>query len=396
MVEASLYADLDSETRLTTVESWDPGDLLHAYNLSLAQTLLFRSATMTFTASSQWQRIFQQIKRLGLIYTIERVNTSYRVQVEGPLNLFRLTTRYGTHLARLLPTIVGTETWELHAQVQRRAEDRTLLTVHLSSQRHGSYFPMAPDPSTKRFDSHIEQDFAQRFQSLDTGWTLAREPHPLPVGRHVMIPDFRFTKAGMTVYLEIVGFWTPEYLQHKLTQLEALHDVDMILAADRALACQELERLRTQYTLIYYRKHVPMKPILQHLQRQEAHVAQQQLNALQHVDLQLSGTVVTIPELAMQLGVLPRVVASLLTTHPVSGYHLVSDTLIADRVWQRIATALAQRIHIGPLSLHETTQLIEALGGVHPTQILTALGYRIEWRGIDPTNARVHSTHARA
>jgi predicted nuclease of restriction endonuclease-like RecB superfamily len=391
-VETSLYADLDSETYLTAIEPLDAQTLLQAYNVSLAQTLLFRSSMMEFTASSQWQRLFRQIKRLGLIYTIERTNGTYRVHVEGPLSLFRLTTRYGTCLARLLPTIVATETWEIHAQVQRRAQDRTLLSVHLDSQHHGAYFPPVHNASTNAFDSRVEQDFAQHFMSLHTGWTLQREPHPLPVGRHVMIPDFRFDKSEMTVYLEIVGFWTPGYLQHKLKQLEALHDVDMIIAADRALACQELEQLRTRHTLIYYRKQVPLQPILQHLKTREAALQQQQLNKYQNVNLPLSSAVVTISDLATQLGVLPSVVEAIVAARGVPNYHRVGDAFIQDALWQRIAKVLQQRIQEGPLSLHDAAHLIEELGGRHPTRILDTLGYRIEWRGIDPSTARVHPT----
>lgn len=389
-VETSLYADLESDARVTAIELRDPQELVQRYNVSLAQTLLFRASTMTVTATGQWPRIFQQIKRLRLIYRIERSEDRYRVQVEGPLSLFRHTTRYGTNLARLLPTIVTTEAWAIDAQVRRRAQDRTLLTVHLDSQHHGRFFPPPRRPQAMRFDSAVERDFAQRFLSVDTGWTLQRAPHPLPVGRWVMIPDFRFDKAGMTVYLEVAGFWTPGYLQHKLTQLEALRDVDMIIAADRTLACQDLEHLRTRHTLIYYRKQVPLQPVLQHLQQREAALHHQQLTTHQARELPFAGEVVTISDLATQLGVLPSVVEAIVATRDIAKYQRVGDAFISNALWQRIANALRERVHARPLSLRAATELIEALGGVHPTQMLTALGYRIEWRSIDPSAAQVH------
>jgi len=35
----------------------------------------------------------------------------------------------------------------------------------------------------------------------------------------VFIPDFGFEKNGVKAYLEVVGFWTDEYLQKKLGKL---------------------------------------------------------------------------------------------------------------------------------------------------------------------------------
>jgi predicted nuclease of restriction endonuclease-like RecB superfamily len=49
--------------------------------------------------------------------------------------------------------------------------------------------------------------------SYGTGWTLRREPEPLIAGTHVMMADLAFERDGMRVYLEVVGFWTPEYLE---------------------------------------------------------------------------------------------------------------------------------------------------------------------------------------
>lgn len=46
-----------------------------------------------------------------------------------------------------------------------------------------------------------------------------REPEPSDAGRHLFLPDFalhpRFD-PGRRWFMEIVGFWTPEYLASKL------------------------------------------------------------------------------------------------------------------------------------------------------------------------------------
>ncbi len=79
---------------------------------------------------------------------------------------------------------------------------------------------------------------------------MTREPGPLPVGRQIMIPDFLFEKAGMKVYMEIAGFWTPEYLNHKLQQLRNVRDVDMIVAANQSFMGTMLDKLGQQLKII--------------------------------------------------------------------------------------------------------------------------------------------------
>ena len=47
------------------------------------------------------------------------------------------------------------------------------------------------------------------------------------------------------------------------------------------------------------------------------------------------------------------------------------------------------RMEQGELSLKETPRIIEGTGGKRPTNILDALGYKIDWHGIDPESAKV-------
>jgi hypothetical protein len=235
----------------------------------------------------------------------------------------------------------------------------------------------------------VEQDFAQRFNVLRSGWKLIREPNPLPVGRYVMIPDFLLEKAGMNVYLEIAGFWTPEYLKHKLQQLQLIEEVDMIIAAAKSNVCQQLERMGKRLKIIYYKDKVPLHPIIKYLNAKENKLKQDQLEKIQGLEISFEGTVVTIKEIAKKLGVLELVVAEVLKGRNIPGYHLLGDVFIRNDRLNVIEERLNQRTDESILSLEEATQLIEALGGVKPTLILELLGYRLEWHGIDPEKAIV-------
>jgi predicted nuclease of restriction endonuclease-like RecB superfamily len=389
-LENSLYADLDEELVLTECQPIEAETLVKRYNLSLTQTLLFRSSEMEFTASTNWQRIFRGIKWLGLIYTIRRRGDDYWVKVNGPISLFKLNHRYGTSLAKLIPHIIAAEQWIIEAKVLRRRSDRQLLHLKLNHRQHGSYLKLIETPVEGAYDSLIEQDFARRFNLLHSGWKLTREPGPLPVGKRVMIPDFLFEKAGMKVYLEVAGFWTPEYLKHKLQQLRDVEEVDMIVAADRSNACQRLDKLGKRLNIIYYRGRIPLHPILDHLNSREAALCKMQLKRLQGMELELTGGVVETKQIAEQLGVLESVVEEELKKRSIPGYHFLGDILIRDEVLKLIETRLNQKLTEGNLTLREATHLIEELGGLRPTRILETLGYVIEWHGIDSEKARVY------
>jgi hypothetical protein len=70
------------------------------------------------------------------------------------------------------------------------------------------------------FDSRIESIFQEQFELFNTGWTIEREPEPLVTGQKTaFIPDFLFSKYNYKVIVEIIGFWTKEYLERKLSKI---------------------------------------------------------------------------------------------------------------------------------------------------------------------------------
>lgn len=387
-LEESIYGDLEDEMVLTSFDPIDPVDLLRQYNLSLTQTLLFNASELSFTASGNWQRIFRQIKWLGLIYTVRPVGVDYWVTIDGPVSLFKLTRRYGTSLARLLPSVTGNRAWRLKAKVIGPAGN-TLLNLELDSIRHGSYMKQPTGEEEPIFDSGVEEDFAKRFEALGTGWALIREPGPLPVGEYVMIPDFLFEKDGLKVYLEIVGFWTPEYLDDKLRKLDAARGVDMVVAVDRRLACRIPSGRLEHLSLIHYKDRVPLKPILTHLQDRQRVLVDREVESVQDTELNLASPVVGVEEIADVLGISVEAAKSMMVMFSAPGYRRLGDIFVRETLLTTMGDALRSRLASGRLSLHEASQLIESLGGRDPSAILEALGYRIIWHGINPESAEI-------
>jgi len=90
------------------------------------------------------------------------------------------------------------------------------------------------------FDSDVERTLAKKWERATTDWELVREDDVLDLGAEVMLPDFAVEHPdSRRALLEIVGFWTPEYLEEKLTKI-CTADVDnLVMAVSERLDCAE-------------------------------------------------------------------------------------------------------------------------------------------------------------
>jgi predicted nuclease of restriction endonuclease-like RecB superfamily len=358
-----LWADLEDNMVLERFRTLEPDKLIAWYNLSLMQTLLFNSTKLEFNMQGgfNWKRALRAVKRLGLMYNLyyrqkERPeedqkktsdqksnhniqNAAYResartdedcdsnilCSIDGPLSIFKLTDRYGTSIAKLLPSIIVSGNWSLKASIVRKtATMGKKIYEFMISSAESPGLPNETDlfaygndnikntileytsPSflsrDGQFDSNVEQKFASKFEQFSNGWKLIREPDPLIVSNGKgFIPDFVFEKYGRKVYLEIVGFWTNDYLVRKIQKITDLVSLsssssssfdssapwpmsrvdtrDFFIAVntdnyisgsglnnEKVLASMRLSDYIEKDRLIKYKNdNVPIKPILDHL-----------------------------------------------------------------------------------------------------------------------------------
>ena len=78
-----------------------------------------------------------------------------------------------------------------------------------------------------------------------------------------------FQKYDKKVYLEIVGFWTKEYVErklHKLNDIVSSKSIDLFIAVNEDLACAKILSTNFQDRIISYKNElVPVKILLNHL-----------------------------------------------------------------------------------------------------------------------------------
>ena len=394
-VEESLYADRQTEAVLVAFDSrWDPVQLCRQYDVSLAASALF-DATEVRVRSSDPKRLVSTAKRHGLLYEVlpsetdpasadpasssesvpagEATLSDRELLITGPDAIFRRTRRYGTAFAALLRTLArDVPRWELTATIDDSGRQRTLRLTDADVP--------APDPepvAEPGFDSGVERDFASRFRALDLDWTLRREPEPLETTvdgeRRVMIPDFAFEydHTPFRVFFEVMGFWTPEYVDKKLAQLAGVEDVELLVAVDESLGVGEAIATR-DHRVIEYDTTVRVKDVVDALATYES-----DLQAAASADLPARLTpeadVIGLERLADERGV-PR---ESIETVTFPAHERVGGLLVRPHV---VETA-CDRLEPG-MAYDAVESTLDELGLTEHSAVLSELGYRVEWTGL--------------
>ncbi len=226
-VEAKLFADVIEFHRLVTAPTeLDGAGLLSRYNVAMTQATLYGATSMIVWASQEFKAILRYAKLARLMHSITQHGDDYVFQFNGPASIVRHTKRYGAALAKFLPGLLSTSKWRMQATILGPGNRRFSLRL---SDRDG----LRSNGEAEPFDSQLEESFFEAWQATQTaGWALKREARVLHQGQTVFIPDFTLIHDQHgEVLLEIIGFWTPEYLREKVIRLERFRDQAKILLA---------------------------------------------------------------------------------------------------------------------------------------------------------------------
>ncbi|MEM3833479.1 MAG: DUF790 family protein [Thermoprotei archaeon] len=267
-VENGFRAVYEEENTIDNFQEISPEELIKLYNLSLTQTLLFKCTNLVAdikTTGHKTRQILWSIKRNGLLYMAEKINESVRITIDGPASIIKQTERYGTNLAKTLPLIISADHWNIEASIIRktRYKNKHLTYKFITNDTNKHLYPVQLLEGTVIYDSSLEEDFHKRFNTLKSDWTIIREPEPLVVGTKIFIPDFVFIRNNEKIYLEIVGFWTKEYIKRKIEKMRDLKNVKMIIAIDESI--DEFKTEELPHTIIKFKRSLPSYEVLKTL-----------------------------------------------------------------------------------------------------------------------------------
>lgn len=249
-VEEALFADLPGAHILQeTGPAWTPQGLLQRYNLELARGALYRATAVQIEIYDHFKECWRYLKLFKIMFTARELpeGSGYQVTLSGPLSDFVETERYGIAFAEFLPALLLGERWNLVARVKspfarqarepdtrRIAEDTQLLyRLDHTCGLHSHY------RTGRVYDSALERTFASEFHDFEEKfgaergkWRLLREDQVLVLDGSVMIPDFLLVHtqdARRRILIELVGFWSPRYLQTKIAKVQAAQCPHLLL-----------------------------------------------------------------------------------------------------------------------------------------------------------------------
>ncbi|HKH87133.1 MAG TPA: DUF790 family protein [Nitrososphaera sp.] len=444
VVLKTMWSDLDDNLILDYFDAIDPEALIGWYNLSLMQTLLFNCTKLDFYISGglNWKRVLRTVKRLGLMYYLQQPQQQQENRIicslEGPLSLFKLTDRYGTLLAKLLPSIIfssdkkressgGDGEWHLDAWIVRKTMDgRKIYEFKISKNEipgllTDPYSSFPPSSITQKevagssslyndyniFDSAVEEKFAKRFEQAETGWRLTREPDPLVLSNGgAFIPDFMFEKYDKRVYLEIVGFWTKEYLERKLQKLADIfisadsrkkrnnnnnYKIDLLfIALNEDFACSKssFSSIVPKEQLIFYKNDtVPVKPILDYLKSIDREMIERKVNDPNlkiELDRDDNNAVISIDEVAQKYCIPAEVARRISLRDNKEKYIEAGMYLIPKSKALKLESLLA-----GTSRFIDACSILSKEGipeSCH-AELIVKLGYDVSWQSIDASTA---------
>ena len=243
-LQRGMYEDRTGARRLQRVPAVDGRALLARYNLELARATLRDATQVVLHSRGGWRNVFRAVKAAGLMHELGRDGKRYRLVLTGPAEQYLVRpARYGVRFARVLPVLARSPGWRVDALMVR---DGVMCKLTLTGRARAlaGVAPVGGEPRRERYDSAWERQFARDFRASSwattDGWTMARERSPLSAGGTVFLPDFTLRHAdGREAAVELVGFWTPEYLAAKVARVRAAAGVPLVLVVARALAVGE-------------------------------------------------------------------------------------------------------------------------------------------------------------
>jgi predicted nuclease of restriction endonuclease-like RecB superfamily len=266
-LDQALFADVPGERILVSPpELPAPGELALRTNLALIQYLVGRSSSVRISAEGNIRALVRLAKLRGLICTVHEAPSGGPplLELSGPLSIFRRTLLYGRALAEMVPLLGWCPRFRFEASCVFRRRPAALV---LSTGA-----PIFPTREPRRFDSRLEERFARDFARAAPDWDLVREPEPVRAGGALVFPDFLLRHRrhpDRRWLLEIVGFWTREYLERKLASLRKASLTNLILCIDEDRNCAEAE-MPVGALVVRFRRRIDPAAVMLLLERHPA------------------------------------------------------------------------------------------------------------------------------
>lgn len=262
-VSDALFADHEHERRVVASRVPDAPWLVARYNVALVQALLLRATEVVVTLDEQraprLRQLFRWVKFHQLLHRARREGNKLVVRLDGPMSLFRGSTRYGQHLARFFPALVLQQApWILKATVLwTRARHRKDLVISSEDGLKSHY------SDTGAYRTRAQEHLLAAFEGEAGAWRLLEGQHPLQLGpSDLVFPDFTLTDGARLAHLEVWGHWRPEALERRLEALDRYGPGNLLVAVPRKLASGRSASIPEHAQLVVFSELLSVRKVL--------------------------------------------------------------------------------------------------------------------------------------
>jgi predicted nuclease of restriction endonuclease-like RecB superfamily len=180
-------------------------------------------------APEGFRELFGAIKAYRLIHTVKgNSGAGYEVRLDGPASIFQRSQKYGIQMAVFLPALLLCKGWRMRAEIQGRHNNVAYFELTSEQTRLRSHYP-----EITAYENPVVDKLAAAWARSGSAWTLEPSSVIIDLGDSAFIPDYVLSHAetGASVFLELLGFWTPEHLRDRLLEFDHAGLSNFILAA---------------------------------------------------------------------------------------------------------------------------------------------------------------------
>lgn len=246
-IEKLLWSDLPRE-RPVELRGGRPSELEVAAtaNVHLLQRTITRAQSVQLRVWGDAGPLIHAAAARCLLATLSRGARGETVlDIVGPLALFHRTGVYGRALAGLVPLLADCERFELRLVARGRDATYDVEVVSPVLLPAPPAHLLAPRRDVQRLARELAR--AARDAIVTPG------PPPLAAGESLVCPDLVVERGGHRTYVELVGFWTTEFLERKHALYREAGVDRIVLVVDEARGCTK-EQLPTTLPVLGYER----------------------------------------------------------------------------------------------------------------------------------------------
>ncbi|MFX0117000.1 MAG: DUF790 family protein, partial [Candidatus Hodarchaeota archaeon] len=278
LLEKRIFFDHRDFQKLAQISEPSAQAVIKSYNRLILSVLVQNASWLRFSIDSKadlkgiaFKKLLFLAKRNGIYLEVFTENQRRVIELLGPKRLVLRGTRYSACLGKMLRAAAAFALGGKHALLPivevglPRGKGERIVQLPISALE---WIREEKDEKMVFFDSEVEKKLY--FQLSGGSWKIDREPFLHFEKESIFfLPDFRLDLCfkPVTVYIELVGYWTKEYLEKKMEKLNRLPSEfkNLILVADSALAFPE-----TRFKTFYYQslKDMPVGQILRYLEEE--------------------------------------------------------------------------------------------------------------------------------